>query len=40
MMAELEALRAARAADRDEVALVLSEIDRAVAGADDQTEDA
>jgi DNA repair exonuclease SbcCD ATPase subunit len=40
MMAELEALRAARAADRDEMALVLSEIDRAVAGADDQTEDA
>jgi chromosome segregation ATPase len=40
MMAELEALRAARAPDRDEVALVLSEIDRAVAGADDQTEDA
>jgi hypothetical protein len=40
MMAELEALRAAREAERGEVAAVLAEIDRAVAGADDQTEDA
>jgi chromosome segregation ATPase len=40
MQAELDALRAARAADRDEVAAVLAEIDSAVAGATDQTEDA
>ena len=32
VQAELEALRADRAAERDEVALVLAEIDRAVAG--------
>ncbi len=40
MMAELESLRAARAVERGEVALVLAEIDSAVAGATDQTEDA
>ena len=44
MQAELDALRAAQAADRDEVAAVLAEIDHAVAGAApgaaDQTEDA
>ncbi len=44
LQAELDALRAARDADRDEVAAVLAEIDSAVAGAApgaaDQTEDA
>ncbi|MBE0452460.1 MAG: hypothetical protein IBX58_02135 [Roseovarius sp.] len=40
MMAELEALRAARAVEQGEVALVLAEIDRVVAGSANETEDA